>query len=233
MPGFSTDAERKTGALLVGAGGLGSAIAVLTVRKGIGRLHICDDDVVEVSNLNRQTFFAEDLYQPKALRLAKNASREGFFGTLCIGHEVAFGPESAEILAQGIDVAIVGVDNEPTRAFASRFFRERRIPVLFTAVNESANYGYVFVDEPEGPCLACVFPEVATSQEARPCRPSPAVVDILHVVGGIVTYAVDSLIMNRRREWSFHAVDLTGTVGDEMGKVRRRPGCLLCGNAKK
>ncbi len=229
VAGFSTDAVRKKTAAGVGAGGLSAGFLPLLVRKGVGKLVICDDDLVELSNLNRQAFYREDLYKPKAFRLAKNAAREGFLGTTCIGHYVAFGPESAELLSEGIDVAIVAVDNDSTRAFASQFFRKRKIPVIFTAVNRRANYGYVFVDHYDGPCLGCVFPQVASARGPRPCEPSPAVIDILRLVGAIVSYAFDSLVMDRPRGWNLKVIDLVSCVGDETRKVDREPGCPLCG----
>jgi molybdopterin/thiamine biosynthesis adenylyltransferase len=229
VPGFSTAILQKKRVLVVGAGGLGGAIATALARKGVGELHICDPDVVEISNLNRQVFYEEDLYQPKAFCLAKNVARESFLGTVCVGHYVGFDATSGPILVDGVDVAVVGVDNNQTRAIATRIFRKAKVPAVFTAVNEAASFGYVFVHEVGGPCLACVFPRTAAAGQRQPCQPSPAVIDILRVVGGMVSYAVDSLLMDRPRGWSFRSVDLVGNGPDPVGKAQRRPDCPLCG----
>lgn len=230
LDGFDTRVLTRAGVLLIGAGGLGGEIARGLARKGIGSTHICDHDVVEVSNLNRQHFYECDLYQPKAICLAKNAAREGHLGGECVGHDVGFDETSAEVLALGIDVAVVGVDHNSTRAFAARFFRSRRIPVVFTAINESSDYGWVFVQEVSGPCVGCVFPRMAAALGGRePCRPSPAVLDILRVVSGFVLRAVDTLILPRERRWNFRDVNLVGGNPDCVVTTGQRPGCSLCG----
>jgi len=231
VPGFSTPTVAQTGVLLVGAGGLGGSIAVALARKGYGRLEICDADVVELSNLNRQAFFAEDLYRPKAICLAKNAARESFLGTQCVGHHVAFAEDSAEALADRVAVAVVGVDNNATRAFTTRYLRSRGIPTIHMGVNEGADYGWVFVDEVKGPCVGCVFPHMTKAESTpQPCRPSPAVIDVLRVIGAITSYAVDSLVVAQRlRCWNFRSISLVGSAPDCVDTVRQRENCSLCG----
>ncbi|MFC1893599.1 ThiF family adenylyltransferase [Chloroflexota bacterium] len=66
--------ERKLIYALIGAGGLGSPVALWLVRKGLGTLTIYDGDTVDLSNLHRQLFYKEDLYKRKAIQLAKNAA---------------------------------------------------------------------------------------------------------------------------------------------------------------
>jgi molybdopterin/thiamine biosynthesis adenylyltransferase len=229
LPGFSTERLAASSVLLIGAGGLNGAVAGPLVRKGVGRLEICDSDVVEISNLNRQPYYIDDLYQPKAHRLAANAAREGQQGSEVLGHYTAFDEQSAPFLSDGIDVAVCAVDNNRTRVIAARYFRKANIPVIFSAVSETADYGWVFVQEPIGPCVGCVFPRIAAAGDQRqPCRAVPATADILHVIGGIVLYAIDSLLMDRRRGWNFRSVHLVGTSPDVIDNVAPRAGCALC-----
>jgi molybdopterin/thiamine biosynthesis adenylyltransferase len=229
VPGFSTAKLQSKKILIIGAGGLGGAIAIPLARKGIGELRICDTDLVKIDNLNRQEFFIEDLHRFKAFCLAKNCKSVSLLGTVCVGHYVEFDNESADILADGIDIAIVGVDNNMTRLLASRYFREKNIPAIFTAVNESANFGYVFIQAPDGPCLVCVQPYIADAEkEPRRCLPSPAVIDILRIMGGLVTYTVDSLVMARDRVWNFRTVDLIGAVPDVVVQAECNLKCRVC-----
>ena len=229
LPGFVTADFARKSALLVGAGGFGSAIAGPLTRKGIGKLTIADPDLVELSNLNRQDFGPDDLHQSKAICLARNAARQGCLGTQCVGHQVAFTEQTADVLAADADVAIVGVDNNLTRQVACCFFRRRRKPVIFAAVNDQADYGWVFVQERSGVCLGCVFPKLAEAdRERQRCQPVPAVVDILQVAGGIVLYATDSLVMQRHRHWNFRSVHLVGGSPDLVNTVQAKPDCPMC-----
>src|ERR1039458_3804907 len=76
IPGFDQAVFSKASVLCIGAGGIVSQIAPTLVRKGIGRIALLDDDVVEASNLNRQRFYARDLGMNKAFALAANLQCE-------------------------------------------------------------------------------------------------------------------------------------------------------------
>jgi len=234
VTGFSTTALQKAHVLAVGAGGLAGPVVVGLARKGIGRITICDNDQVELSNLSRQEFLPSDLYQFKALALARNAAAQGALGTECVGHAVDFNPTTAPVLAEGVSVAFVGVDHDRTRAVASQFFHQLVRPVVFAATNEAANYAWVFVQETAGPCLCCVFPALTeTVGQPRPCAPSPATLDVLRAVSGIALYAIDSLLMPRRRDWNFRSIGLIGDVPDVIDRIRPRPTCAVCARLRQ
>jgi molybdopterin/thiamine biosynthesis adenylyltransferase len=227
LAGFNQQALSEARIIKIGAGGLGGEIGEGLVRKGIGSLVILDHDVVEPTNLNRQRFYSQDLYKNKAHRLAGNLAREGFSRTTIQGYDLEF----QEAIEEGIDllgsVAIVGVDNNPGRVAASRFYREKGIPVIFTAVSRTANNGYVFVQEPGKACFGCLFPN-SVNDETYPCPGIPAVKDILKVVAGIVIYAVDTLLMNRLRFWNYKDVFLDGSVPGSDRNIMKREDCPLC-----
>jgi adenylyltransferase/sulfurtransferase len=227
LSGFAQQALSSATVVLVGAGGLGSEIGEGLVRKGVGTLTILDDDVVELSNLNRQHFYRRDLFKSKALRLARNLAEEGAMGTRLSGYALSL----QDALAKGIDltadVVVVGVDNNPTRVCAARYFRTRSVPVIFTAVSKTANNGYAFVQDPDGPCFGCLFPD-ALNDESYPCPGTPAIKDILKVVAGFVLYAVDSLLMPRSRQWNYKDVVLDGTIPGNDWRIAARVDCPLC-----
>ena len=105
------------------------------------------------------------------------------------------------------DVAVCGVDNNPARVLASRVFRDRGIPIIFAAVSRDGDHGYVFVQEKQGPCICCLFPDMA-NDDRYPCPGTPAIADILQAVGALVVYATDSLLTRRPRNWNYRAVHL-------------------------
>lgn len=79
IPGFDQSRLCTSRIVCIGAGGLISHIAPALARKGVGALTILDDDIVEVSNLNRQRFYETDIRKNKAIALAQNLQRECIF----------------------------------------------------------------------------------------------------------------------------------------------------------
>ncbi len=124
------------------------------------------------------------------------------------------------------DIAICGVDNNPARIAASLYFRESGIPVIFTAVSLSGDYGYVLVQDKTGPCIACMFPDMI-NDDRYPCPGTPAIADILQTVGSLTVYAVDTLLMNRTRTWNYRRVSLSDCTLDGGSMIPARVGCTL------
>jgi molybdopterin/thiamine biosynthesis adenylyltransferase len=226
VPGFDQAALGRSTIILIGVGGVGSQIALALARKGAGKLLFLDHDIVTPSNLPRQVFYPKDVGKPKPYALAANLAREGVCASEFSGYHLSF----QDAIARGIDltgdVAIVAVDSNPGRIAASTYYRERGVPVIFSAVSRTADQGYVFVQEPQGPCFGCVFPG-SINDLTSPCPGTPAIVDILKVVSGIAVYAVDTLLMPRPRRWNYKAVYLANG-GDYTAQSRRRPDCTLC-----
>src|SRR5712692_4427241 len=100
IPGFDQEVFSKSSVLCIGAGGIISQIAPTLVRKGIGRITLLDDDIVEASNLNRQRFYMKDLGKNKALALSENLERECIAATEIRG----IGFRLEEAIARGIDL---------------------------------------------------------------------------------------------------------------------------------
>jgi molybdopterin/thiamine biosynthesis adenylyltransferase len=230
LKGHDQKALARSTIILIGAGGLGSEYGTALVRKGIGRLIFFDHDVVELSNLNRQKFYKADLYKSKAHRLAFNLSKEGFCGSVIEGYSLCFEDALTAGIDLSCDLCVVGVDNNPCRIAASSYFRERQIPCIFTAVSTEASNGFVFVQEPGKACFACLFTDAIDDETHHPC--SPSITNILKVMGGIVSYAVDSLLMERLRTWQYMEIFLDGSVPHLTWTVDRRPDCKLCGTAR-
>ena len=226
--GFDQPKVSSACVVLIGAGGLNGEAAVGLVRKGVGCLKVFDPDRVELSNLNRQRFFAKDLGQNKAWALVRNLVPESIGRTYLKGCGCTFQEALEAEFDTTCDVALCGVDNNQTRLFASRHFREKRLPLVITGVSNEADHGYVFVQEPDGACFECLFPGALANQR-DPCPNTPAVMDILKVVAGLTLYAIDSLLMARPRHWNYRQIFLDGSSPDRSVRIPRRPDCRLCG----
>lgn len=227
IPGFDQEKYSRAHVVCIGAGGLIGQVAPALVRKGIGALTILDDDIVEVSNLNRQRFCLADVGRPKAIALVQNLRVECTFRTALTGHTLRLEEAVTCGVDLSCDVAMCGVDNNPTRVLASRLFRNQGIPVVFLAVSAQADHGYVFVQQTDGPCFGCLFPDVADDRH-YPCPGTPAMVDILQIIGGLAVYAVDSCVTERPRKWNYRSVHLRDGVWDSSQTVVSRPACPNC-----
>jgi len=226
IPGFDQGIFSKSRVLCVGAGGIISMIAPTVVRKGIGRITLLDDDLVEASNLNRQRFYIKDVGQNKALALAANLLPECIVETEIRGIPLRLQEAIAREIDLSCDVAICGVDNNPARVAASRHFRSLGIPVIFTAVSISGDHGYVFVQGKDGPCLGCLFPDMV-DDDRYPCPVTPAIADVLQTVGALVVYAVDTLLMKRVRSWNYRHISLADGALDGIKRIPIREDCRM------
>jgi molybdopterin-synthase adenylyltransferase len=226
IAGFDQEKYSRSHVLCIGAGGLISNIAPTLCRKGIGKLTVLDDDVVEVSNLNRQRFYPKDIGKNKALALVVNLQQECTFSTELTGYAIRL----EEALDGGTplecDIAICGVDNNPARTTASRFFRAKGIPVIFTAVSADADHGYVFIQEATGPCFGCLFPD-SVHDNRYPCPGTPAMVDVLQSMGALATYAVDAVLLQRARTWNWFRLSISGRNPIFTSQIALRHDCPL------
>jgi molybdopterin/thiamine biosynthesis adenylyltransferase len=163
----------------------------------------------------------------KAVALARNLQPECIVATEIRGYPFRLEEAIACGMDRTCDVAICGVDNNPARVAASRFFRARNIPVIFTAVSRDADHGYVFVQDQDGPCIACLFPDMV-NDDRYPCPGTPAIADIRQAVGAFAVYAIDTLLTARPRTWNYRRLCLFDPGQDGASMISKREGCGLC-----
>ncbi|CAG0986234.1 hypothetical protein PHYC_02039 [Phycisphaerales bacterium] len=215
--------------LIAGAGGIGGEIGEGAVQKGAGCVHFADFDSVSPTNLNRQKFSSRDLWRNKALCVAREMARRGFMGTRLVAHPVAI--QDVDIKKVRPDVIVCAVDNQipSTRLQVCRLARQHSIPAVFTGVTPDASGGYVFIQKPGNACWNCALkPELLPAAAAATCPESPASVDILKVLGGLALYVVDTVLMDRPRDWNFWYVSLsTSGLGGPVF-VSPRSECPIC-----
>jgi adenylyltransferase/sulfurtransferase len=230
VPGFDLAAIQSAHVVLIGAGGIGSPVAAALVRKGIGRLSIADDDLVELKNLTRQWFGPHDVGKYKARCLARNLAADGLFPTTLTAYPFRF-QELCQRRHSFADATVIccGVDNNPTRQAVCRYGIDHNLPAIFAAVSRTGNEAYTMVQEPNGACWACAFPHYVNDQ-TYPCN-LPGIADILMVVAGQIVFTIDTLISGRPREWNVRETFLDGSLPDRARTVERRADCPVCGDA--
>lgn len=226
IAGFDQKRYSASHVVCIGAGGLGSHIAPTLARKGIGAITLIDGDIVEPSNLNRQRFYPKDLGRNKALALAENLQNECTAGTDIRGYAFRLEEAIDQDMDLSCSVAVCGVDNNPARVAASRYFRAASIPVIFTGVSQDAGLGYVFIQGASGPCIACLYPDMI-DDDRYPCPGTPAMADILQAVGALAVFAVDTLVTQRTRKWNYRRISLRDASADGSCMISSRPKCPM------
>jgi molybdopterin-synthase adenylyltransferase len=152
------DAILRSSAVVVGCGALGTVAANLLVRAGVGRLRIIDRDVVEMSNLQRQTLF-EEADARDALPKATAAERRlrAINSDVQIEGVVAdVTPGNTKDLLSGFSVILDGTDNFETRLLLNDAAISLGVPWIYAAAVGS--YGVTMTIRPgESACLACLL----------------------------------------------------------------------------
>ncbi len=173
LPGFSEEAQvrlRRSHAVVVGCGALGGASIDLLVRAGVGRLTLIDRDVVEESNLQRQSLFVDDDARRSVPKAEAAARRVRAIDPACEvrGWVDDFRSENARSYAEGASILIDGLDNFEGRYLLNDLALEMRIPYVYGA---AVGYeGLCFPVLPgAGPCLRCLFPEPPAPGSAPTC----------------------------------------------------------------
>jgi len=144
-------------AVVVGCGALGSALANLLVRAGVGRLRIVDRDFVEPSNLQRQTLFEEaDACEALPKAIAAQRRLGAINSDVQVEGVVAdLGPANIDELLGGFPLVLDGTDNFETRLLVNDYAVSRSVPWIYAAVVGS--YGLTMAIRPgETACLACL-----------------------------------------------------------------------------
>lgn len=188
LPQVGLDGQRRlaqTRVLLVGAGGLGAPISLYLAAAGIGQLVICDDDVVELSNLQRQVIHTEAaIGQPKVesaqRRLAALNHR-----TDIVAVRERVSSANIDALLEQVDIAIDGTDNFALRYLLSDACVKHAKPMVYGAVQRFAGQVSVFdAGRQRGvaPCYRCLFPEPPHPEDAPNCSEA----GVLGVLPGLV-----------------------------------------------
>ena len=175
LPGIGESGQsRLQGAhvLIVGVGALGTVIADTLARAGVGKLTLVDRDIVEITNLQRQTLFDEDDVSnglPKAVA-AKNRLA-AINSEITIDAIVAdFNHTNAASMMKNVDVILDGLDNFQTRYLLNDCSVKYNIPYCYGGAVGTSGMAGVFQPVNQSlPCLRCLFPEAPPPGSSPTC----------------------------------------------------------------
>ncbi len=149
---------KEASVLCIGAGGLGSPMAIYLAAAGVGRIGLVDFDVVEYSNLQRQILhFTSDVGRSK-LESATDKLRAINPEVEIVTHEELFTSANAMKICSDYDVIADGTDNFPTRYLTNDVCVLLGKPNVYASIFRFEGQASVF-DASKGPCYRCLYPE--------------------------------------------------------------------------
>ena len=233
MPEVGMDGQLKLKAasvLCIGAGGLGSPVAMYLAAAGVGRIGIIDFDVVDHSNLQRQVIHGTpDVGRPK-LDSARDRLNALNPEVQVETHDVALSSENALELLAGYDVIVDGTDNFPTRYLVNDACVILGKPNVYGSIFRFEGQASVFATK-DGPCYRCLYPEPPPPGLVPSCAEGGVLGILPGVIGTIqATEAVKLIIgvgeplVNR-----FMIYDALRMRFREL-KLRKDPQCPVCGD---
>lgn len=220
---------KSTSVLIIGAGGLGSPVALYLAAAGIGRIGLVDDDVVELSNLQRQV-----LHDTPHTGHSKAVSGRERLTALNPHVRVEaicdrFTDQNAEWIADGYDILVDCSDNFPTRYLINNLCVRTKRPDVYGAVEGFQGQVSVF-DARHGPCLCCVFPEVPPSDVSPDFLTSGVLGVLPGVIGSLQAVEVLKLALELGRPLYGSLILYDAPDGSfQKLKVEKRENCLVCG----
>jgi adenylyltransferase/sulfurtransferase len=225
--------SEATGALVIGAGGLGCPAAFALAAAGVRDIGVVDDDVVDASNIHRQILHSDaDVGIAKVESLAHALERR-FPRARVEPHEVRFDATNAIALVSRYAVVIDGSDNFATKFVANDACVLARRPLIHGA---AVGTGGQLLTVPAGgkPCYRCLFEELPPEGVGPSCAEAGVLGPVPGVVGALQGAEAARLLEGRNPAFAGRLVQYD-SLGMTVRSVRFNPNptCAVCGAAPR
>ena len=215
--------------LMIGAGGLGSPAALYLASAGIGTLTICDGDVVDLTNLQRQIVHREAAVgQPKVASARDTLLAINPRVNINAVQERVAGERLAQLVAAA-DIVLDGSDNFATRHAVNRACGAARKPLVSGAgIRFDGQLAVFDLRSAQSPCYACLFPESAETEEMR-CAVMGVFAPLVGIIGAMQAAETLKILCGAGESLNGRLLLLDALRMDvRTVKLQRDPGCAVC-----
>ena len=214
--------------LLLGAGGLGAPTALYLAAAGVGTLGIVDDDVVDVSNLQRQVIHTTDRVGEPKVDSAEATIRGLNPDVKVVKYPVRMDASNIMEIIEGYDVIVDGLDNFPTRYLLNDASVRTKTPVVSASILGFDGQLSVFAPY-EGPCYRCLYPVPPPAELAPSCGANGVLGVLPGTMGLLQATEVIKLVVGTGEPLIGRLLlyEALGATFTEL-KVRRDPDCPIC-----
>jgi molybdopterin/thiamine biosynthesis adenylyltransferase len=221
---------KRARVLVVGAGGLGAPALMYLAAAGVGTLGIVDDDVVALSNLQRQVIHATAAVGRAKVDSARDALAAINPHVTVETHATRLTADNAAALVGAYDLALDGADNFDARHALNAACAAAGKPLVAAAIGQWEGQLSVYDPARGAPCFACVFPERPAAGLAPSCAEAGVMGALAGVMGSLQAAEAIKLIAGagdplRGRLLLYDALWAEFRVIE----TARRPGCPVCG----
>ncbi len=219
--------------LCIGAGGLGSPVAFYLAAAGVGTIGIIDNDVVDMSNLQRQILHTNDRVGMPKVESAQKTLNALNPDVKVIPINERLSSENVMRIIKDYDIVINGCDNFPTRYLINDACVMAKKPLVDGSIFQFEGQATVFYAD-RGPCYRCLFPEPPPPGAAPSCAEAGVLGVLPGLVGCVQALEAMKLILGAGRPLigrMMHFDTLSSEV--RVLKLRRDPNCLVCSDHPK
>ncbi|TML78931.1 MAG: molybdopterin-synthase adenylyltransferase MoeB [Actinobacteria bacterium] len=214
--------------LLLGAGGLGAPTALYLAAAGVGTLGVVDDDVVDLSNLQRQVIHANDRIGVPKVDSAEQTINSLNPDVKVVKYQTRLDASNIMEIIEGYDVIVDGADNFPTRYLLNDASVRLKVPVVSASILGFDGQLSVFAPY-EGPCYRCLYPTPPPAELAPSCGANGVLGVLPGTMGMLQATEVIKLITGAGEPLigKLLLYEALGATFTEL-KVRRDPECPVC-----
>jgi len=219
--------------LCIGAGGLGSPVAFYLAAAGVGTIGVIDNDVVDMSNLQRQILHTNDRVGMPKVESAQKTLNALNPDVKVIPINERLSSENVMRIIKDYDIVINGCDNFPTRYLINDACVMAKKPLVDGSIFQFEGQATVFYPD-RGPCYRCLFPEPPPPGAAPSCAEAGVLGVLPGLVGCVQALEAMKLILGAGRPLigrMMHFDTLSSEV--RVLKLRRDPNCLVCSDHPK
>src|SRR5215510_6474536 len=234
MPEFGMEGQRRMkegSVLLIGAGGLGSPLALYLAAAGVGHIGLVDFDVVDESNLQRQIVHGTSTLGVRKTESAKRRLLDLNPNVEVTTYEEQITSENALELMRPYDVIVDGTDNFPTRYLTNDASVMLGKPNVYGSIFRFEGQATVFYPQQGGPCYRCLYPEPPPPGLVPSCAEGGVLGVLPGVIGTIQATEAIKLILGTGQPLVGRLLlyDAFNMRFREL-KLRRDPACPVCGD---
>jgi adenylyltransferase/sulfurtransferase len=219
-------------ALIIGAGGLGSPVALYLAASGVGRITLCDPDSVDLTNLQRQIIHRNASVGRPKVDSARDTLAQVNPESRIIGLQERVSGDRLDELVADADVVLDCCDNFATRHAVNRAcVRHRRPLVSGAGIRFDGQVSVFDMRHGDSPCYQCLFPETADMEEMR-CAVMGVFAPVVGIIGSIQAAEALKVLGDVGTSLAGRLLILDAlTMQWRQVRIPRDPGCLVCGAA--